>query len=149
MGAQAPSFCTVQPLRPLPENMAPMKAMKAMKAMKVATSMSKGAIAEKLAAETGLKKSQCSKVMGVLADVAQTQVKKAGKFVVPGVCMVKTRVKPAKGGQEAHVRQGDGCQGEASQDCCQGIRGRRAQEVNLSPAPSAGDPLPRGPATGR
>merc|ERR1711862_272800 len=74
--------CTVHALRPLPENMAPMKAMK-------------GAIAEKLAAETGLKKSQCSKVMGVLADVAQTQVKKAGKFVVPGVCMVKTRVKPA------------------------------------------------------
>ena len=72
-----------------------MKAMKSMKAMKAVTSMGKGAIAEALATETGLKKSQCSKVMGVLADVAQTQVKKAGKFVVPGVCMVKTRVKPA------------------------------------------------------
>merc|ERR1711939_52218 len=69
--------------------------MGAMKAMKAATSMGKSAIAEALATETGLKKSQCSKVMGVLADVAQTQVKKAGKFVVPGVCMVKTRVKPA------------------------------------------------------
>merc|ERR1711985_191097 len=71
------------------------KAGKKLKAMKAVTSMGKGAIAEALATETGLKKSQCSKVMGVLADVAQTQVKKAGKFVVPGVCMVKTRVKPA------------------------------------------------------
>merc|ERR1712224_1079999 len=79
-------------LHPLSRSMAPMKAMKAMKA---ATSMSKGAIAEALATETGLNRSQCSKVMGVLADVAQTQVKKAGKFVVPGVCTVKTRVKPA------------------------------------------------------
>merc|ERR1712072_7425 len=66
-----------------------------MGAMKAATSMTKGAIAEALATETGLKKSQCSNVMSVLAGVAQTQVKKAGKFVVPGVCMVKTRVKPA------------------------------------------------------
>merc|ERR1712134_15433 len=86
--AQASGHCTVHARRPLSANMAPMKAMKA-------ASMGKGAIAEALATETGLKKSQCSKVMGVLADVAQTQVKKAGKFVVPGVCMVKTRVKPA------------------------------------------------------
>ena len=69
--------------------------MKAMKAMKAVKSIGKGAIAEALATETGLKKSACSKLMGVLADVAQTQVKKVGKFVVPGVCMVKTRVKPA------------------------------------------------------
>merc|ERR1712100_137165 len=86
--AQASGHCTVDAFRPLSENMAPMKAMKA-------TTMGKGAIAEALATETGLKKSQCSKVMGILADVAQMQVKKAGKFVVPGVCMVKTRVKPA------------------------------------------------------
>ena len=65
-----------------------------MKAMK-ATSMSKGAIAEALATETGLKKSQCSQVMGVLAAVATEQVKKAGKFVIPGVCMVKTKMKAA------------------------------------------------------
>merc|ERR1711869_155741 len=86
MGAQASGHCTLHALRPSAENMAPMKAV---------TSMGKGAIAEALATETGLKKSQCSKVMGVLATVAQTQVKKAGKFVVPGVCTVKTRVKPA------------------------------------------------------
>merc|ERR1711907_588143 len=87
--AQASGYCTLHALRLSSENMAPMKSMKAV------TSMGKSAIAEALATETGLKKSQCSKVMGVLADVAQTQVKKAGKFVIPGVCMVKTRVKPA------------------------------------------------------
>merc|ERR1712149_112971 len=73
-------------------NMAPMKAMKAMKAAK---SLTKSAIAEALAGESGLKKSECSKVMGILAAVATKQVKSAGKFVIPGVCMVKTKMKAA------------------------------------------------------
>merc|ERR1712134_73042 len=73
-------------------SMAPMKAMKAMKAVK---SMTKGAIAEALAGESGLKKSECTKVMNILAEVATTQVKKTGKFVIPGVCMVKTKKKAA------------------------------------------------------
>merc|ERR1711985_134309 len=73
-------------------SMAPMKAMKAMKAVK---SMTKGAIAEALAGESGLKKSECSKVMDVLAAVAAKQVKSAGKFTIPGVCMVKTKKKAA------------------------------------------------------
>merc|ERR1711924_351116 len=89
-----------------------------------------------------------SKVMGVLADVAQTQVKKAGKFVIPGVCMVKTRVKPATKAGKKLMFGKEVCQGKARQDCGQGLCGRRAQEVNLSPTPSVGDPLPRGPATG-
>jgi nucleoid DNA-binding protein len=72
--------------------MAPMKAMKAMKAAK---SLTKGAIAEALAGESGLKKSECSKVMNILAAVATKQVKSAGKFVIPGVCMVKTKRKAA------------------------------------------------------
>ena len=72
-----------------------MVAMKAMKAMKAVKSLSKGAIAEALATESGLKKSECSKVLGVLVAVATKQVKSAGKFVIPGVCMVKTRVMPA------------------------------------------------------
>merc|ERR1719367_2744385 len=81
--------------------MAPMKAMKAMKSMKAmrpmkgARSISKGAIADDLASATELKKSDCSKVLSALADIAATQVKKAGKFVIPGVCMVKTRLKKA------------------------------------------------------
>merc|ERR1712224_975317 len=76
-------------------SMAPKKAMKAMKAMKAVKSMTKGAIAEALAAESGLKKSDCSKVMDVLAGVATKQVKSAGKFTIPGVCMVKTKKKAA------------------------------------------------------
>merc|ERR1712196_551151 len=71
---------------------APMKAMKAMKAVK---SMTKGAIAEALSGESGLKKSECTKVMNILATVAAKEVKSAGKFVIPGVCMVKTKKKAA------------------------------------------------------
>ena len=73
--------------------MAPMKAMKAMKAG--GKPMTKGGLAEALAGETELKRSDCMKVINSLAGVAAQQVKKAGKFVVPGLCMVKTRLKPA------------------------------------------------------
>merc|ERR1711963_802534 len=81
-------------VRPQIVAMAPMKAaMKgAMKAGKSATAMSKGQIADALATETELKKSQ---VINGLAGVAAKQVKSAGKFVIPGVCMIKTRLKPA------------------------------------------------------
>ncbi|CAE8622356.1 unnamed protein product [Polarella glacialis] len=73
--------------------MAPMKAMKAMKAG--AKTMTKSGLAEALATETGLKKSECIKVVDSLVGVATKQVKSAGKFVVPGLCMIKTRAKPA------------------------------------------------------
>merc|ERR1712151_1242651 len=56
--------------------MAPMKAMKAMKGgMKGGKPMSKGALAQ------------------ALAD--GTEVKKVGKCTIPGLCMIKTRLKPA------------------------------------------------------
>jgi nucleoid DNA-binding protein len=74
--------------------MAP-KAMKAMKAMKGATSITKGALAEALATATELKKSECSKVLTSLAEIVAKEIKKTGKVVVPGVAMVKTRLKPA------------------------------------------------------
>lgn len=74
--------------------MAPMKAMKASKAMKGAV-MTKGALADSLAGAAELKRTQVSKILDNLASIAAEQVKKAGKFVVPGVCMVKTRLKPA------------------------------------------------------
>merc|ERR1711937_115001 len=54
-----------------------------------------GEIAEALAGESGLKKSECSKLMDILATWATKQVKSAGKFVIPGVCMVKTKKKAA------------------------------------------------------
>merc|ERR1712084_160908 len=73
-----------------------MKAMKAMKGMKTAAkAMGKGALAEALAEGTELKKSECTKVLDNLAQVVAKEVKKTGKVTIPGVAMIKTRVKPA------------------------------------------------------
>merc|ERR1712182_161221 len=70
------------------------KAMKVMKAK--AVSMSKSGIADHLATKSGLKKSECAKVFGEFAELATTEVKKVGKFTIPGLCMIKTRMKPAR-----------------------------------------------------
>ena len=76
--------------------MAPMKAMKSMKAMKAAVrSLSKGGIADAVATACELKKSQCSKVLDALAEIGSKQVKSVGKFVLPGLVMIKTRRKAA------------------------------------------------------
>merc|ERR1712025_171720 len=72
---------------------APMKAMKAMKAAKL--SMSKTGIADAIATEHGLKKSQVSGILDTLAAVASKEVKSNGKFTIPGLCMIKTRKKAA------------------------------------------------------
>merc|ERR1712050_596758 len=69
--------------------MAPMKAMKGVKAM------TKGGIADALSAATELKRKDCTKFMGSLSEIATQQVKSVGKFVLPGLCMIKTRLKPA------------------------------------------------------
>merc|ERR1712080_64664 len=73
--------------------MAPMKAMKG--GMKSGKALTKGALAQALADAVELKRTQVTKVLDTLMGVAATEVKKAGKFVIPGVCMIKTRVKPA------------------------------------------------------
>merc|ERR1712196_217992 len=73
-----------------------MKAMKAMKKKKqTGTKMSKSGIAENLAAAAGNKKSECMKILDRLAEIGTTEVKKNGKFVLPGLVMIKTRLKPA------------------------------------------------------
>merc|ERR1712157_593687 len=71
---------------------APMKAMKAMKGGKP---MTKGALAQALADGAELKKSEVTKVLDALASVATREVKKTGKVTIPGLCMIKTRLKPA------------------------------------------------------
>merc|ERR1712084_132440 len=71
--------------------MAPMKAMKAAKA---GAAMSKGALAAALAEATEVKPAVARKMLESLAEVATKEVKK-GKFTIPGLCMIKTRVKPA------------------------------------------------------
>lgn len=70
-----------------------MKTMKAGK--KVVNHMGKSAIAAAIAEEHELKKGVCSKIMDSLAALAASEVKKTGKFIIPGVTMLKTRVKPA------------------------------------------------------
>merc|ERR1711953_1186217 len=74
-------------------NMAPMKKGGMKKAG--AKAMSKGGIADALAAGCELKKSETSKVLDALAKVATQEVKKTGKFTIPGLCMLKLRTKPA------------------------------------------------------
>merc|ERR1711972_1316740 len=71
-------------------------------AMKTAPkSMTKGAIAEALATECELKKSVCAKFINSLAEVATKEVASTGVFALPGLCRLKTRVKPAtKGGKK-------------------------------------------------
>ena len=71
-------------------------APKAMKAMKAGGAvMTKGALADALATEHGMKKSECGKLLDSLASIGAAEVKSAGKFTIPGLCMVKTRKKPA------------------------------------------------------
>merc|ERR1712007_360820 len=66
-----------------------------MKAMKGVKSMPKGAIADALATACESKRSDMSKVLEALAELATKEVKGTGKFTIPGVCVVKTRHKPA------------------------------------------------------
>merc|ERR1719265_1470702 len=90
-----------------------MKSMKAMKAMKGGGKavMGKGALAEALAGQAELKKSLVAKMLGSLATIASQEVKNNGKFVLPGLFMVKTRIRPARKagksmafGKEVHVK---------------------------------------------
>merc|ERR1712072_285724 len=76
-------------------NMAPMK--KAMKSMKASSSkaMSKGALLKLLATENEMKTKDCSNILNSLVTVAAKEVKKTGIFTIPGLCRIKTRVKPA------------------------------------------------------
>merc|ERR1712066_851485 len=60
-----------------------------------AKSMSKGAIAEALATSCELKKSVCAKAINSLAELASQEVSKTGIFMLPGLCRLKTRTKPA------------------------------------------------------
>merc|ERR550514_2638569 len=75
--------------------MAPMKVMKAAGMKKAATKMSKTGIAQAIADEHALKRAACVKIIDSLAALGTTEVKKTGKFVFPGLCMIKTRRKAA------------------------------------------------------
>ena len=82
---------------------AAMKVMKATKAKKVNTAMktkgqkamTKGSLLTALADATELKKGDVGKILNSLTEIGTEEVKKSGKFVLPGLCMIKTRQKPA------------------------------------------------------
>merc|ERR1712021_70500 len=82
------------------QSISTMVAMKVMKAMKkkavAAKSLSKGGIADALSTKSGLKKSEVAKLLVTFTDLATAEVKKSGKFTIPGLCMLKTRIKPAR-----------------------------------------------------
>merc|ERR1711971_107989 len=71
----------------------PMKSMKAMKSG--AKAMSKGALLKTIATEQGFKAKTCSQVINSFVTIATKEVKKTGVFAIPGLCRIKTRVKPA------------------------------------------------------
>merc|ERR1711950_1521 len=70
-------------------------APRVMKAAKAGAAMSKSGIAAALAAATELKPAVIKKMLDTLAEVATKEVKGTGKFTIPGLCMLKTRTKPA------------------------------------------------------
>merc|ERR1719203_1106612 len=72
-----------------------MKAAMKAGAAKAGAAMSKSGIAAALATATELKPAVCKKLLETLAEVATKEVKGTGKFTIPGLCMLKTRKKPA------------------------------------------------------
>merc|ERR1711907_845994 len=57
--------------------------------------MSKSAITKKLAEQHGLKQKASSNLLASFVEIATKEVKKTGIFNIPGLCRIKTRVKPA------------------------------------------------------
>merc|ERR1719158_1650053 len=77
-----------------------MKAKQVIKAMKAkpraaGVAVTKGVMAEALSTASEMKKAECSKILDALSEMGAAQVKSAGKFVVPGLVMIKTKKKPA------------------------------------------------------
>merc|ERR1712196_626633 len=70
--------------------------MKSMKAMKTVKAMTSTEMCETLATKSGVAKGDVKKVLDEFSALATTEVKKTGKFTIPGLCLLKTRVKPAR-----------------------------------------------------
>merc|ERR1719482_1383618 len=60
-----------------------------------AKAMSKGALMKTLATQNEMKQKACSQVISSFVAIATKEVKSTGIFTIPGVCRIKTRVKPA------------------------------------------------------
>merc|ERR1712110_826273 len=80
MGPECPELTICDPWRPMQVCLKP---------------MTKGGLARALSEATEIRKSARAKAVTTLAEIAAKEVKRAGKFVPPSLCMVKTRLKPA------------------------------------------------------
>merc|ERR1711937_1027433 len=69
--------------------------MKAMK-KKAVTAMPKSGITSAVADKSGVDKKAVGEVIDSLVTLATTEVKKTGKFTIPGLCMLKTRIRPPR-----------------------------------------------------
>merc|ERR1711879_913183 len=58
--------------------------------------MTKSSIAKAIGEQCELKQSVASKLLDSLAGVAAKEVSKTGVFAIPGLCRLKTRMKPAQ-----------------------------------------------------
>merc|ERR1712182_89825 len=57
--------------------------------------MTKGALVKAIAGEFDIKTKQATKVINSLAGIATTEMTTVGQFTFPGLCRIKSRVKPA------------------------------------------------------
>ena len=60
------------------------------------TRMTATGMYDAISTTTGLKKKDVKGVVESLCEVATTEVKKSGKFVIPGIAMLKLKNKPAR-----------------------------------------------------
>ncbi|CAE7255070.1 unnamed protein product [Symbiodinium microadriaticum] len=61
--------------------------------MKTAKAMTKGQLADQLATKSELKKKEVLSVLQNLSEIGASEVTTTGKFVLPGLCMIKTRAR--------------------------------------------------------
>merc|ERR1712006_63748 len=89
--------------------------------------MTKGALTAALAESCEVKRGVISTALSTLASIVTTEAKKNGKFVIPGVVMIKTRQKKAT---KAGKREVFG----------------KVVRVKAKPAKTVGRPSPRKPS---
>merc|ERR1711924_585667 len=63
---------------------------------KVAKAMTRSDLGGALVTKTSLDKKGVNGCLSALTDFATAEVKKTGKFVIHGLCMLKTRIRPAR-----------------------------------------------------
>merc|ERR1719324_1770612 len=63
--------------------------------MKGKPAMTAGAVTAEVAAAAGLKPAEVKEVLSALSDIGVKEMKKVGKFTIPGLAMIKMKMKPA------------------------------------------------------